>query len=58
MWLFFIRPNHKFREGNETLLIMEYRRFGAGALMLAHVAAGQLHAYYEAHMNSWDALAG
>ena len=29
-----------------------------GALMLAHVAAGQLHAYYEAHMNSWDALAG
>ncbi|SXD39030.1 inositol monophosphatase [Klebsiella quasipneumoniae] len=21
-------------------------------------AAGQLHAYYEAHMNSWDALAG
>ncbi|SQC16582.1 inositol monophosphatase [Klebsiella pneumoniae] len=26
--------------------------------MLAHVAAGQLHAYYEAHMNSWDALAG
>ncbi len=34
------------------------RRFGAGALMLAHVAAGQLHAYYEAHMNSWDALAG
>lgn len=37
---------------------LEYRRFGAGALMLAHVAAGQLHAYYEAHMNSWDALAG
>lgn len=23
-----------------------------------NVAAGQLHAYYEAHMNSWDALAG
>lgn len=37
---------------------IEYRRFGAGALMLAHVAAGQVHAYYEAHMNSWDALAG
>lgn len=37
---------------------MEYRRFGAGALMLAHVATGQLHAYYEEHMNSWDALAG
>ena len=37
---------------------MEYRRFGAGALMLAHVAAGQVHAYYEARMHSWDALAG
>lgn len=37
---------------------IEYRRFGAGALMLAHVAAGQLHGYYEAHLNSWDALAG
>ena len=37
---------------------VEYRRFGAGALMLAHVAAGQIHGYYEAHLNSWDALAG
>lgn len=37
---------------------IEYRRFGAGALMLAHVASGQVHAYYEEHMNSWDALAG
>jgi fructose-1,6-bisphosphatase/inositol monophosphatase family enzyme len=26
--------------------------------MLAHVATGQVHAYYEEHMNSWDALAG
>jgi hypothetical protein len=26
--------------------------------MLAHVASGQVHAYYEEHMNSWDALAG
>lgn len=37
---------------------MEYRRFGSGALMLAHVAAGQLDGYYEAHLNSWDAAAG
>lgn len=37
---------------------MEYRRFGAGALMLAHVASGQVHAYYEEHINSWDVLAG
>lgn len=33
-------------------------RNGSGALMLAHVAAGRLVAYYEPHMNSWDCLAG
>lgn len=37
---------------------VEYRRFGAGALMLAHVAAGQVDGYFEAHLNSWDATAG
>jgi myo-inositol-1(or 4)-monophosphatase len=37
---------------------IEYRRFGAGALMLCHVASGQVHGYFEAHLNSWDALAG
>lgn len=37
---------------------VEYRRFGAGALMLAHVAANQVNGYFEAHLNSWDALAG
>ncbi|WP_417583747.1 inositol monophosphatase family protein [Nitrincola sp.] len=37
---------------------IEYRRFGAGALMLCHVASGQIHGYFEAHLNSWDALAG
>lgn len=44
----------------ETLLEqgIEHRRFGAGALMLAHVAAGQVHGYFERHLNSWDALAG
>ena len=26
--------------------------------MLCHVASGQVHGYYEAHLNSWDALAG
>jgi myo-inositol-1(or 4)-monophosphatase len=36
----------------------EYRRFGAGALMLAHVASGQVDAYFEAHLNSWDGAAG
>lgn len=53
-------PASDYARAIDTLLDagLEYRRFGAGALMLAHVAAGQLHAYYEAHMNSWDALAG
>jgi myo-inositol-1(or 4)-monophosphatase len=33
-------------------------RNGSGALMITYVAAGRLIGYYEAHMNSWDALAG
>ena len=37
---------------------IEHRRFGAGALMLAHVSSGLVHGYYESHLNSWDALAG
>lgn len=36
---------------------MHYRN-ASGALMLAYVAAGQLLAYHEAHMNPWDCLAG
>lgn len=36
----------------------EYRRLGAGALCLAHVAAGRLDAYAEPHMNPWDAVGG
>ena len=31
---------------------------GAGALMLAHVAAGRYDAYIEPHMHPWDASAG
>jgi myo-inositol-1(or 4)-monophosphatase len=31
---------------------------GAGALMLAHVAAGRFDAFAEPHMHPWDALAG
>ncbi|ROP60222.1 myo-inositol-1(or 4)-monophosphatase [Enterobacter sp. BIGb0383] len=51
---------HSYVQTLEALLDkgIEYRRFGAGALMLAHVAAGQVHGYYEAHLNCWDALAG
>ena len=31
---------------------------GAGALMLAHVAAGRFDGFLEPHMHPWDALAG
>ena len=31
---------------------------GAGALMLAHVAAGRYEAFLEPHMHAWDAVAG
>ena len=31
---------------------------GAGALMLAHVAAGRFDGFLEPHMHAWDALAG
>lgn len=36
----------------------EYRRNGAAAVSLLNVACGQAEAYYEAHLNAWDALAG
>ena len=36
----------------------EVKDSGAGALMLAHVAAGRFDAYLEPHMNPWDASAG
>ena len=35
-----------------------FQRNGSGALMLAYVAAGRLIGYFEAHINSWDCLAG
>jgi myo-inositol-1(or 4)-monophosphatase len=34
-----------------------YHRCGAGALALAHLAAGRYIAYFEEHMNSWDSFA-
>ena len=34
------------------------RNMGAGALQLAHVAAGRFDAFIELSLNAWDALAG
>jgi len=36
----------------------EYRRNGSAAVSLLNVARGLGEAYYEAHLNAWDALAG
>jgi myo-inositol-1(or 4)-monophosphatase len=35
----------------------EYRKMGASALTLAHTAEGRFDAFFEAHLNSRDALA-
>jgi myo-inositol-1(or 4)-monophosphatase len=35
-----------------------FRQVGAGALMLAYVAAGRVDLYFERHMWPWDAIAG
>lgn len=34
------------------------RKIGSAALSLVHVARGDAGAFYEAHLNSWDCLAG
>ena len=48
--------------GTQTLRVLAtgaaFRQLGAGALMLAYVAAGRFEAYYEWHMWPWDAVAG
>ena len=36
----------------------EYSRYGSGALGLAYLADGRFEGYWEAHINSWDVLAG
>lgn len=37
---------------------VDYRRLGAAALGLVRVASGVADLFYEAHVNSWDILAG
>lgn len=37
---------------------LEYRRNGSAAFSLLCVAIGRADAFYEAHLNSWDAMAG
>ncbi|WP_028032394.1 inositol monophosphatase family protein [Chelativorans sp. J32] len=37
---------------------MDYRRLGSAALGLVRVASGVADLYYEAHVNSWDIMAG
>jgi len=46
----------------DTALLLDagfsFRQVGAGALMLAYVAAGRVDLYFERHMWPWDAVAG
>lgn len=43
---------HTFKTG------LEYRRNGSAAFSLLLVALGRADAFYEAHLNAWDAMAG
>lgn len=38
--------------------VRDVRRLGSAAIDLCHVAAGRVDAYYEEHLNAWDAAAG
>lgn len=38
--------------------IRDVRRLGSAAIDLCHVASGRVDAYYEEHLNAWDAAAG
>jgi myo-inositol-1(or 4)-monophosphatase len=38
--------------------IRDVRRLGSAALDLCHVAIGRVDAYFEEHLNAWDAAAG
>jgi myo-inositol-1(or 4)-monophosphatase len=54
------RPVEPFAAAAQRLLAAhcEFRRFGSGALGMAHVASGRLEGYWEQHINSWDVAAG
>jgi len=41
-----------------TVAGADYRRLGSAAIGLARIAEGVADLYFEAHLNSWDALAG
>ena len=56
-------PRHPLAEGLRLRAALlgagaAVKDMGAGALMLAHVAAGRYDAFLEPHMHPWDALAG
>ncbi|MBD9625043.1 inositol monophosphatase [Ensifer sp. ENS06] len=53
-------PPSAFAADAERLFLAggSFRQVGAGALMLAYVAAGRVDGYFERHMWAWDAVAG
>jgi myo-inositol-1(or 4)-monophosphatase len=54
------RPHHMTVQALDRLLAGQgmFQRGGSGALMIAYVACGRYIGFYEAHMNSWDCMAG
>ncbi|TVR25319.1 MAG: inositol monophosphatase [Ilumatobacter sp.] len=53
-----IRASQADRVSRLISSIRDIRRLGSAAIDLCHVAAGRVDAYYEEHLNAWDAAAG
>ena len=53
-----VRRRQAYRVAGLIGEIRDVRRSGSAAIDLCHVAAGRVDAYYEEHLNSWDAAAG
>jgi myo-inositol-1(or 4)-monophosphatase len=56
------RPDDRRRQAEQLVSVIaqvrDIRRLGSAAVDLCMVACGRLDAYYELHLNSWDAAAG
>lgn len=53
-----IRRAQATRVASLIASIRDVRRLGSAAIDLCHVASGRVDAYYEEHLNPWDAAAG
>lgn len=53
-----IRETQARRVARMITSIRDIRRLGSAAIDLCHVASGRVDAYFEEHLNAWDAAAG